>query len=106
VLTDGSRVAELIIEFGVAVATDATYTFKRTDFCRAKADRAKLIAHATRAKRERIFINFLRGLKEPGCYWPLAEGAVLPVGVDAGIMFQVSIRNFHASPSRTQIVDQ
>ena len=28
---DGSRLAELMIEFGVAVATDATYTVKRID---------------------------------------------------------------------------
>jgi hypothetical protein len=28
VLIDGSRLAELMIEFGVAVATDATYTFR------------------------------------------------------------------------------
>ena len=31
VLIDGSRLAELMIEFGVAVATDATYTVKRID---------------------------------------------------------------------------
>jgi restriction endonuclease Mrr len=31
VLIDGPRVAELMIEFGVAVATDATYTVKRID---------------------------------------------------------------------------
>jgi restriction system protein len=31
VLTDGSRLAEPMIEFGVAVATDATYTVKRID---------------------------------------------------------------------------
>jgi restriction endonuclease Mrr len=31
VLIDGSRSAELMIEFGVAVATDATYTAKRID---------------------------------------------------------------------------
>jgi restriction endonuclease Mrr len=31
VLIDGSRLAELVIEFGVAVATDATYTVKRID---------------------------------------------------------------------------
>jgi restriction system protein len=31
VLIDGSKLAELIIEFGVAVATDATYTVKRID---------------------------------------------------------------------------
>jgi restriction endonuclease Mrr len=31
VLIDGSRQAELMIEFGVAVATDATYTVKRID---------------------------------------------------------------------------
>jgi restriction system protein len=29
VLIDGSRLTELMIEFGVAVATDATYTVKR-----------------------------------------------------------------------------
>jgi restriction system protein len=29
VLIDGSRLAELMIEFGVAVAKDATYTVKR-----------------------------------------------------------------------------
>jgi restriction system protein len=31
VLIDGSRLAELIIEFGVAVATDAIYSIKRID---------------------------------------------------------------------------
>jgi restriction system protein len=31
VLIDGSRLAELMIEFGVAVATEATYTVKRID---------------------------------------------------------------------------
>lgn len=31
VLIDGSRLTELMIEFGVAVATDATYTVKRID---------------------------------------------------------------------------
>jgi restriction system protein len=31
VLIDGSRLAELMIEFAVAVATDATYTVKRID---------------------------------------------------------------------------
>jgi restriction system protein len=31
VLIDGSRLAELMIEFGVAVATDATYKVKRID---------------------------------------------------------------------------
>ena len=31
VLIDGSRLAELMSEFGVAVATDATYTVKRID---------------------------------------------------------------------------
>jgi restriction endonuclease Mrr len=31
VLIDGSRLAELRIGFGVAVATDATYTVKRID---------------------------------------------------------------------------
>jgi hypothetical protein len=31
VLIDGSRLAELMIEFGVAVATDATYTVQRID---------------------------------------------------------------------------
>jgi restriction endonuclease Mrr len=31
VLIDGSRLAELMIESGVAVATDATYTVKRID---------------------------------------------------------------------------
>jgi hypothetical protein len=31
VLIDGSRLAELMIEFGVAVAADATYTVKRID---------------------------------------------------------------------------
>jgi restriction endonuclease Mrr len=31
VLIDGSRSAELMIEFGVAVAADATYTVKRID---------------------------------------------------------------------------
>jgi restriction system protein len=31
ILIDGSRLAELMIEFGVAVATDATYTVKRID---------------------------------------------------------------------------
>lgn len=31
VLIDGSRLAELMIEFGVTVATDATYTVKRID---------------------------------------------------------------------------
>ena len=31
VLIDGSRLAELMIEFGVAVATDAAYTVKRID---------------------------------------------------------------------------
>jgi restriction system protein len=31
VLIDGSRLAELMIEFGVAMATDATYTVKRID---------------------------------------------------------------------------
>jgi restriction system protein len=31
VLIDGSRLAELMIDFGVAVATDATYTVKRID---------------------------------------------------------------------------
>ena len=31
VLIDGLRLAELTIEFGVAVATDATYTVKRID---------------------------------------------------------------------------
>ena len=31
VLIDGSRLAELMIEFGVAVATDAIYTVKRID---------------------------------------------------------------------------
>jgi restriction system protein len=31
VLIDGSRLAELMIEFGVALATDATYTLKRID---------------------------------------------------------------------------
>jgi restriction endonuclease Mrr len=31
VLIDGSRLSELMIEFGVAVATDATYTVKRID---------------------------------------------------------------------------
>ena len=31
VLIDGSRLAELMIEFGVAVATDAIYTLKRID---------------------------------------------------------------------------
>jgi restriction system protein len=31
VLIDGSRLAELMIEFGKAVATDATYTGKRID---------------------------------------------------------------------------
>jgi restriction system protein len=31
VLIDGSRLAELMLEFGVAVATDATYTVKRID---------------------------------------------------------------------------
>jgi restriction system protein len=31
VLIDGSRLAELMVEFGVAVATDATYTVKRFD---------------------------------------------------------------------------
>ena len=31
VLIDGSRLAELMIEFGVAVATDATYTVERID---------------------------------------------------------------------------
>jgi restriction system protein len=29
VLIDGSKLAELMIEFGVAVAADATYTIKR-----------------------------------------------------------------------------
>ena len=31
VLIEGSRLAELIIEFGVAVATDTTWTVKRID---------------------------------------------------------------------------
>jgi Restriction endonuclease len=31
VLIDGSRLAELMVEFGVAVTTDATYTVKRID---------------------------------------------------------------------------
>jgi restriction system protein len=31
ILIDGSRLAELMIEFGVAVATEATYTVKRID---------------------------------------------------------------------------
>ena len=31
VLIDGSRLTELMIEFGVAVATEATYTVKRID---------------------------------------------------------------------------
>jgi restriction system protein len=31
VLIDGSRLAELMIEFGVAVATEATYMVKRID---------------------------------------------------------------------------
>jgi restriction system protein len=31
VLIDGSKLAELMIEFDVAVATDATYTVKRID---------------------------------------------------------------------------
>ena len=31
VLIDGAKLAELMIEFGVAVATDATYTVKRID---------------------------------------------------------------------------
>ena len=31
VLIDGLRLAKLMIEFGVAVATDATYTVKRMD---------------------------------------------------------------------------
>jgi predicted helicase len=31
VLIDGSKLAELMIEFGVAVATEATYTVKRID---------------------------------------------------------------------------
>jgi restriction system protein len=31
VLIDGSRFTELMIEFGVAVATEATYTVKRID---------------------------------------------------------------------------
>jgi restriction system protein len=31
VLIDGSRLAELMIEFGVAVATEATYTVNRID---------------------------------------------------------------------------
>jgi restriction endonuclease Mrr len=31
VLIDGSRLAELMIEFGVAAATDATYGVKRID---------------------------------------------------------------------------
>ena len=31
VLIDGSRLAELMIEFGMAVATEATYTVKRID---------------------------------------------------------------------------
>jgi restriction system protein len=31
VLIAGSRLAELMIEFGVAVVTDATYTVKRID---------------------------------------------------------------------------
>jgi restriction system protein len=31
VLIDGSKLAELMIEFGVAVATDATYAIKRID---------------------------------------------------------------------------
>ena len=31
VLIDGSRLAELMIEFGVAVAADATYTVNRID---------------------------------------------------------------------------
>ena len=31
VLIDGSTLTELMIEFGVAVATDATYTVKRID---------------------------------------------------------------------------
>jgi restriction endonuclease Mrr len=30
-LIDGSRLAELMIEFGVAVGTDTTYTVKRID---------------------------------------------------------------------------
>jgi restriction system protein len=31
VLIDGSKLAELMVEFGVGVATDATYTVKRID---------------------------------------------------------------------------
>ena len=31
VLIDGSKLAELMIEFGMAVATDATFTVKRID---------------------------------------------------------------------------
>jgi restriction endonuclease Mrr len=31
VLIDGSRLAEVMIEFGVAVATEATYSVKRID---------------------------------------------------------------------------
>jgi hypothetical protein len=31
VLIDGSRLAELMIEFGVAVATESSYTVKRID---------------------------------------------------------------------------
>jgi restriction system protein len=31
VLIDGSRLAEVMIEFSVAVATDTTYTVKRID---------------------------------------------------------------------------
>jgi restriction system protein len=31
VLIDGPKLAELMIEFGVAVATEATYTVKRID---------------------------------------------------------------------------
>ena len=31
ILIDGPKLAELMIEFGVAVASDATYTVKRID---------------------------------------------------------------------------
>jgi predicted helicase len=68
VLIDGSRLAELMIEFGVAVATDATYTMKRID--NDSTNSFRLRPRCSRPTEENVALSAMRShliLSLKGC---------------------------------------